>query len=417
MERQAADPPRQIDRTRRSEAFTKAQLWLLAGALTIGVLWRAALENEQNYWVGIFWLTAMAVFCIFNVQRLKHNAKAIAVGIPAAALSIVFMLGYLDTELTGWTFAAIPVCMATFAVLTTQDVPLRREGAAVLGVLRGVFVKAFTGIPTFFRAVGSLFRGEKRSAARRTLLGLAVGVPLTIVVLALLSGADAKMGALIGGLFEHFSVWRWLSRIVWVVAAAMLFYSFFYNMTWGRRDSLPKAVAADWKFAAPAVVIGLLLISYALFIYVQFTYLFGGTLPVELTYSEYAREGFWQLIAVALINFTVLGVCFVKAEPSRGIRALETLLIAASLAILASAAWRMLLYVGAYGLTIRRVLTLWLMAYLAYLAVAGTVRVYRGRTPLLRISSYVLVYWYLAFVCANWTALMQAYNLAHGFAG
>ncbi|HRX58695.1 MAG TPA: DUF4173 domain-containing protein [Eubacteriales bacterium] len=417
MERQAMISPEQNEALQQKPAFTKAQLWLLSGVLAVGVLWRIVLENEQSWWLGIFWLSAMAVFCLINTRNLAHNAKAIALGVPSVALCVIYMLGYLEAELAVWTFLAIPTCMVTFAVLTTQDVPLRREGAAVRGVLRGVFIKAFTGIPTFFRAIGSLFCGEKRSAARRTFLGLAIGLPLMVVVLALLASADAKMSELIGGLFEHFSVWRWFSRIVWVVAAAMLFYSFFYNMTWGRRDPLPKAVPADWKLAAPAVVIGLLLASYALFIYVQFTYLFGGTLPVDLTYSEYAREGFWQLIAVALINFTVLGVCFVKSEPSRGIRLLETLLIAASLAVLTSAAWRMLLYVGAYGLTIRRVLTLWFMVYLAYLAVAGIVRVYRERTPLMRISSYVLVYWYLAFVCVDWSALMQAYNLVRGFAG
>jgi hypothetical protein len=416
MERQAMISPEQNEGLQQKLAFTKAQLGLLPGVLAIGILWQIALEGAFNRWVGVFWLVAMAVFCTVNAHRLAHNAKAVAIGIPAAVLSVIYTLDYIDAGLMFWTFLAIPALMATFAVLTTQEVPLKREGAAVLGVLRGVFVKAFTGIPTFFRAVGSLFRGEKRSAVRRVLLGLAVGLPLMIVVLALLASADAKMGEMIGGLFDHFNVGEWVLRIVVVFVTAMLFYSFFYNLTWGRRDPLPEAVPANWKLAAPAVVIGLLLASYALFIYVQFTYLFGGTLPVDLTYSEYAREGFWQLIAVTLINITVLGVCFVKSEPSRGIRILETLLIAAGLAILTSAAWRMLLYVGVYGLTIRRILTLWLMVYLAYLAVAGCIRAYREQTPLLRISSFVLVYWYLAFVCVDWTSVIQTYNLARGFA-
>ncbi|MEZ4508571.1 MAG: DUF4153 domain-containing protein [Eubacteriales bacterium] len=49
----------------------------------------------------------------------------------------------------------------------------------------------------------------------------------------------------------------------------------------------------------------MLLAAYALFTYVQFTYLFGGTLPVDLTYSEYARAGFGQFLVVTLVNFTV----------------------------------------------------------------------------------------------------------------
>jgi hypothetical protein len=197
----------------------------------------------------------------------------------------------------------------------------------------------------------------------------------------------------------------------------MLFYSLFFNLTWGKQDADLVPVRRNWKLAGPGVVMILLLLAYALFTYVQFTYLFGATLPVDLTYSEYARDGFGQFLAVTMINFTLLGLSLSKSEPGRAIKALQTLLIAASLIILASAAWRMLLYVGAYGLTIRRVLPLWLMIYFAFLAVVGVVRVYREKVPFLRIGAFALAYWYAAFLCIDWNTVMHAYNLARGFAG
>ena len=169
----------------------------------------------------------------------------------------------------------------------------------------------------------------------------------------------------------------------------------------------------NWAVAGPGTVIGLLLLAYALFTYVQFGYLFGGVLPVDLTYSEYAREGFGQFLAVTIINFVVLGISLTKSEPMRAIRVFQTLLLAASLIVLASACWRMLLYVGAYGLTIRRVMSLWLMAYFVFLTGVGVVRIYRERTPFLRIGAFALIYWYAAFLCVNWNTLMCAYNAAH----
>ncbi|MEN6340110.1 MAG: DUF4173 domain-containing protein, partial [Clostridiaceae bacterium] len=161
----------------------------------------------------------------------------------------------------------------------------------------------------------------------------------------------------------------------------------------------------------------LLLAAYALFTYVQFTYLFGGTLPVDLTYSEYAREGFGQFLAVTMINFTVLGLSLSKSEPKSAIKVLQSLLILASLVVLASAAWRMLLYVGAYGLTMRRVMPLWLMVYFVFLAAVGAVRVFREKVPFLRIGAFALVYWYAAFVCIDWNTLMHTFNVANGFGG
>ena len=238
-----------------------------------------------------------------------------------------------------------------------------------------------------------------------------------VIVLALLASADAGMQKLLGGLFEQVSILDWFGRVVVVLVASMLIYSLFYNLTWGKPDADMVPVKQNWKLAGPGVVIGLLLFAYALFTYVQFTYLFGKTLPVDLTYSQYAREGFDQFLVVTLINFTVLGVSLVKSEPGRAVKVLQTLLIVASLIVLASAAWRMLLYVGAYGLTIRRVLPLWLMIYFVFLAVVGVVRVYREKTPFLRIGAFALIYWFVALLCVNWSTLMESYNLARGFGG
>ena len=113
----------------------------------------------------------------------------------------------------------------------------------------------------------------------------------------------------------------------------------------------------------------------------------------------------------------ILGLCLAKSEPGRGIKVLQTLLIAACVVVLASAAWRMLLYIGAYGLTMRRVLTLWLMAYFAFLAGVGAIRVFSQKVPFLRVGAFALVYWYAALVCIDWNTLMHTFNLTNGFAG
>lgn len=394
---------------------TKAQLWLLLGALVIGVVCEIMTEQDACSWYSAFWLTALAVFAAFNFRRMASNSTVIALAVPALVLCGVLMFDYINEELLGFTILAIPALLLTIGVFATQEIACKHEGKAVVGVLRAVFVKPFTAIGAYFRAYAGVFRAKERSTARHVGLGLAIGIPLTAVVLALLASADAGMAELLGGVFERFSLGRWVGRALVVFLASMLFYSLFFNLTWGKKDADMAPVRQNWKVSGPGVVVSLLLLAYALFTYVQFTYLFGGSLPVDLTYSEYAREGFGQLLAVTLINFTVLGVSLAKSEPKCAIRVLESFLILASLVVLASAAWRMLLYVGAYGLTIRRVLPLWLMVYFVFLAGVGAVRVYREKTPFLRIGAFALIYWYAAFVCVDWNTLMHAYNLAHGF--
>jgi hypothetical protein len=75
----------------------------------------------------------------------------------------------------------------------------------------------------------------------------------------------------------------------------------------------------------------------------------------------------------------------------------------------------MWLYIDAYGFTMRRILPLWLMTYFMFLAVVGAVRVYREKTPFLRIGSFALVYWYALFICIDWNTVMYTFNKTYNF--
>ena len=397
--------------------LTKPQFWLLGGALLIGIALEIWLEQDFYFTYSILWLVTLAVFVAFNWKRVISNKTVLALILPTLVLSGILMFDYENNELLGFTMLAIPALLITIGVFTTQNIAYKREGKAVLGVLRAVFVKPFSAIGMYFRAYAGVLGGKSSTQKRHGWIGFAIGLPLMVVVLALLAGADAGMNRLLGTWIQDINLWNWFWRVVVVFVWSMLFYSLFFNLTWGKQDADLLPVRQNWKLAGPGVVMILLLLAYALFTYVQFTYLFGGTLPVDLTYSEYARDGFGQFVAVTLINFTLLGLSLSKSEPGRAIKALQTLLIAASLIVLASAAWRMLLYVGAYGLTIRRVLPLWLMIYFVFLAVVGVVRVYREKTPFLRIGAFALAYWYAAFLCIDWNTVMHTFNLARGFAG
>ena len=87
-------------------------------------------------------------------------------------------------------------------------------------------------------------------------------------------------------------------------------------------------------------------------------------------WAEYARSGFFQLVAVAAINLTLClagtdGERF-ASHGGRLLRGLYALLLALTAVILASAFRRMCLYIDAYGLSVLRLLTLWAMAVIAF---------------------------------------------------
>jgi len=139
-----------------------------------------------------------------------------------------------------------------------------------------------------------------------------------------------------------------------------------------------KFEPAEWKTG-----LFLLNVLFASFVAVQITVLFGGHSHVlettGLTYAEYAREGFFQLIAVAALTLGVVAAAVRSNHETdrRWLRILLGALCAMTLVILASALTRMNLYQEAYGFTRLRLLVdlaiYWLSAVFVVVMAAGVV--------------------------------------------
>jgi hypothetical protein len=133
-------------------------------------------------------------------------------------------------------------------------------------------------------------------------------------------------------------------------------------------------------------VVALLVVDllFALFVAIQAAYLFGGrdTLAATgLTYAEYARQGFFQLVGVAfLAGSLIAGLEALVAARSRADVAVAVGLAALTLVVLASATLRLKLYQDAYGWTELRFYVYAAIAWLFLGALATIGLLLRGRT-------------------------------------
>src|SRR6266581_4005083 len=134
-----------------------------------------------------------------------------------------------------------------------------------------------------------------------------------------------------------------------------------------RMDFMPASVTPF------AVALGLLNALFLLFVVVQLRYFFGGAALVEqtggLTYAEYARRGFFELVtASALVLPVLLATDFLARGGTppqiRTIRQFSGLLLVLLAVIMASALERMRLYVSAFGLSATRLYATAFMVFL-----------------------------------------------------
>jgi hypothetical protein len=149
------------------------------------------------------------------------------------------------------------------------------------------------------------------------------------------------------------------------------------------RPFRPRRRLGIWEWAIPLALLDALFLA---FVAVQLTVLFGGRDHVlrtaGLTYAEYARQGFWQLLAAGALTLAVVGIAELVAGVSRPreallVRVLLGILCALAIVVLISALHRLRLYEDAFGLTRLRLgaeaFALWLGGLFGLLIAAGVV--------------------------------------------
>lgn len=258
----------------------------------------------------------------------------------------------------------------------------------------------------------------------KALLGLVVALPLLLIVAALLGSADDQFAELlvrvVNSLGDHFF------QTIWTFVASLPVGCYLFGLFYGsahkrgtehiKKESIESsskacAVIPQVSFYAVLFVICLL---YVLFIGLQGGYYFSavrGVLPDGFTYSTYARQGFFELVAISLINIGVIGVTqlFAKGK-GRIIKGFYILLSILTLLLILTAMTKMALYINAHGLTPLRVIPSVFMVFMALVFVLIIVHQVKP-VPIARISLYAFAAGYIILSVFNMDGFIAGYNL------
>ncbi|HHT57668.1 DUF4153 domain-containing protein [Herbinix luporum] len=254
----------------------------------------------------------------------------------------------------------------------------------------------------------------KNDKFRNILIGCMIAIPLMVITTALLSSADMLYGKIAKSMFEWLLYRDFYRIIIKIILGTLVCYCLLYGVT------KETAVTVKEKTkASPTIGItisSLLLLSYALFCGIQIFYLFAGgifILPKEFTYADYARQGFFELLTVTGFNITLILICENVFEENKFLKGILTAITACSYIMIASATYRMILYIGAYHLTFLRLLVL-LFLLIDSLLLAGIVlSLYNKTFPLFKYCVVVISICYLIFSFSKPDYYIAKYFLAH----
>lgn len=258
------------------------------------------------------------------------------------------------------------------------------------------------------KPVAEAVRARERGRLAPVLRGGALAGVLALVFGTLFATADRAFAQIAGDVLDHgWSLSKLPERTGAFLATVMLVGGLL--LLPGTAPEQPAGAPAR-RLRRPewAIPLGTLVAVFAAFVAVQASVLFGGSrhllATAGLTYAEYARSGFFQLLAVAALTLAVVAVAvrWVPEEDWAGLRVLLGALCGLTLVILASAWRRLELYQEAFGATRLRLsveATIVWLAVVFLLVLAAGIRMRGGW--LLRATVLTAAAGLLAFTVSN----------------
>ncbi|GAA0981753.1 hypothetical protein GCM10009555_050390 [Acrocarpospora macrocephala] len=391
--------------------------WVLPAAAGVGVVAAVLLPYAPK---GLGLVLTAVVMGLAVLPAARRRVTLWSVGFAVLAYALVGVTLVRDAE---WVLQPVLVAGVFVASLA-----LSGSGRGWFSTIRGglsVGLAVFP-MPWFLSAPMKSFM--KRRRLLPILVSLGVTALLLVIFGLLFMAADAVFSQFARDLLEapgwaDTLPYRIFLFVVFgvVVAAAVLVA---LRPVAETEIPLPRVPIARTLWVIPLAGLNLL---FAAFVAVQITVLFGGNDRVletaGLTYAEYARSGFFELVTVSFIVLGIVALCWALLDPATHrwlLAGLLGLLCAFTLVILASALHRLDLYLDAYGLTRLRatvgVTIWWLAAVFILVLAAGAVRLNRRSTTWLP-RTFVLLTGVTLLTFALWNPDARIVETQHAVRG
>ena len=322
--------------------------WLVVAGVLVDLALRSGVASLSS--------TLAAVVVVGPLLGREFRRNRPATTLASAALVFAAWLPLRASDwLTGLNAVAVLTCLAAAAAVT-RAVPLTLSMKTVSVVVTRLLNARFFGA-----VVASALNPLRSVRARQAIpiiRGVAIAIVPVVVLAALLASADAVFAESIdidvapAGFFEHaflilFAVLALAGLIA--ITSEPIDESFSDRRPLGTTEAMVLLVSVGVLYGAFAVV--------------QLIGAFGRAddLLAEqgLTYAEYARSGFFQLLWVAGLTVVLLGVVrlLVRQEPPRldaAVRVAGAVVAALTILIVVTAIVRLRLYTDEFGQTTLR---------------------------------------------------------------
>lgn len=387
---------------------------IAAVGILFGIIFAICMyKNVQSYTYVIcvlaYLLCMKAVFGYLQISMKRENYICGGIMI-LAALSTAFTGKW---QIHGLNHLLVLMGMMVFIMTGYMDM----QGKDLIQWFRYLIL---LGCETLVSSVQSLahiryWKGnpeKKNSNLKYVLIGLVCGIPLVCVIMLLLVSADDVFATMLTQVLRL----NWFGQGILIFLMFLIAFCGFYGLAYGGMKTSQRQIPKKEQKGEPVVAItisAMVAVIYLVFCFVQIRYLFLGgiwELPEEFTYARYARQGFFQLLFVSLLNYIMVLVGKYRFRENKTLRRLLLLISACTYVMMASSFYRMVLYVKVYHLTFLRIVVLYFLVGLAVLFALLLAAMYSNKVKLLKSTILTATALYLVFSFAKPDYWVAYYN-------
>lgn len=345
---------------------------IAAISLLLGILFNVLFYGKIPGISVFIYSAAILAATFYLALKFRFNLNTSVYGLALAVLFFSFMVFVRANDF----LIVVNILLVLYLLLTVVQVAYQPgkklsqyrvlEYFNYIGELPLRFLQEFFQVS---RRILSNRPTTDKSSYAPVLRGIILSLPFLVVFLLLLSSADLVFKKYVGSLFDFRLPGENLFEWGLVLFIASLFVGAYALIFMRTSQSANNEPTDDKKFdlgvTEAQIILGSVGLLFFIFVVVQLAYLFGGSDQITstgYTYAEYARKGFFELIAVAVISFLLIWAVKTStkarnATQNLALKCLSGALIVEVVIIMYSGHLRLNLYEEAYGFTTLRLLS------------------------------------------------------------
>ena len=343
-------------------------------------------------------------------------------------LSLLIAAGFgwsADSEVKLWLFLFL-LCGVNLSFCLMAGKNVHAPGSArSLVDAAGTFFLGLERMGMAGRGVVMAFRagGTVTQSSGAVLAGLGIALPALVLVIPLLISSDAAFEGLVG-LLPDFDLFEIAATVIVGAFLGVYFYTRAVTLRHAEPAGRPQPERKGLQVLTMNTALGAISAVYMAYLISQLAYFvggFSGILPEGFTRAEYARRGFFEMTCLAGVNLALMtfGVGKVRHEGrTPGTTRMLCLFIGLVTEFLAaSSAAKMVMYIGTYGLTRLRVLTMVIMVFLGITTAIVCVWLYVPKLQYMKAVMILALAMGAAVLWADVDTQVAKYNVDHYLSG